>query len=215
MMVMTAEAISCAKLHSNHHHQQTNIHFLQAGCPSCHPTNSVKALKGKLLQHYLTYNQNSDRVLVKLCIVYNSMTCVIKINISKTCMFQLCVLSKSLSIFKIRTTETDTSFSQLRTQYITPAVRWQCQRCDFAKMERVDSTGILSVVFDHIVQVSDWCIRYRSHFAHSVFLKSDEEFHYCLTLVKLLYKLEKETCADTHTLIQKIRYVSHSHIEME
>jgi len=32
------------KLQSNHHHQQTNIHFfLQAGCPSCHPTNSVKA----------------------------------------------------------------------------------------------------------------------------------------------------------------------------
>jgi len=33
-----------AKLQSNHHHQQTNIHFLHAGCPSCHPTNSVKAL---------------------------------------------------------------------------------------------------------------------------------------------------------------------------
>jgi len=32
----------------NHRHQQTNIHFiLQAGCPSCRPTNSVKALKGK------------------------------------------------------------------------------------------------------------------------------------------------------------------------
>ena len=31
----------------NHHHQQTNIQlFLQAGCPSCRPTNSVKALKG-------------------------------------------------------------------------------------------------------------------------------------------------------------------------
>jgi len=31
---------------SNHHHQQTNIQFLQAGCPSCRPTNSVNALKG-------------------------------------------------------------------------------------------------------------------------------------------------------------------------
>jgi len=43
-------AISRAKLQSNHHHQQTNIQlcfFLQAGCPSCCPTNSVKALKGK------------------------------------------------------------------------------------------------------------------------------------------------------------------------
>ena len=36
------------KLQSNNHHQQTNIHFLQAGCPSCHPTNSVKAVKGKI-----------------------------------------------------------------------------------------------------------------------------------------------------------------------
>jgi len=23
--------------------------FLEAGCPSCHPTNSVKALKGKII----------------------------------------------------------------------------------------------------------------------------------------------------------------------
>jgi len=44
----TTGAISRTKLQSNHHHQQTNIQFLlQAGCPSCHPTNSVKALKGK------------------------------------------------------------------------------------------------------------------------------------------------------------------------
>jgi len=43
----TTGAISRAKLQSIHHHQQTNIQFLlQAGCPSCHPTNSVKALKG-------------------------------------------------------------------------------------------------------------------------------------------------------------------------
>ena len=29
------------------HHQQINTQFLQAGCPSCRPTNSVKAPKGK------------------------------------------------------------------------------------------------------------------------------------------------------------------------
>ena len=40
-------AISRAKLQSNIHHQQTNIQFLQAECPSCHPTNSHKAMKGK------------------------------------------------------------------------------------------------------------------------------------------------------------------------
>jgi len=53
--VVTTGAISRAELQSNHHHQQTNTQFLlllfcylQAGCPSCHPTNSVKALKGKI-----------------------------------------------------------------------------------------------------------------------------------------------------------------------
>jgi len=45
----TTGAISRAKLQPNHHHQQTNIQlFLQAGCPSGRPTNSVKALKGKI-----------------------------------------------------------------------------------------------------------------------------------------------------------------------
>jgi len=45
----TTGAISRAKLQSNHHHQQTNIQFffVQARCPSCRPTNSVKALNGK------------------------------------------------------------------------------------------------------------------------------------------------------------------------
>jgi len=48
-VVVKTRAISCAKLRSNHHHQQTNIQFfLHAGCPSCHPTNSVKAVKGKM-----------------------------------------------------------------------------------------------------------------------------------------------------------------------
>jgi len=36
-----------AKL-SNHHHQQTKIHFT-GRIPSCRPTNSVKALKKKKL----------------------------------------------------------------------------------------------------------------------------------------------------------------------
>ena len=49
-------AISRAKLQSNHYHQQTNIQFfLQAGCPSCRPTTSVKALKGNITFHGLAY----------------------------------------------------------------------------------------------------------------------------------------------------------------
>jgi len=48
-VVMTTGAVNHAKLQSNHHHQQTNTQFfLQCGCPSCHPTDSVKALKGKI-----------------------------------------------------------------------------------------------------------------------------------------------------------------------
>jgi len=43
-VVVTAGAIGRAKLHSNHYHQQTNT-VVKAGCPSCCPTNSVKALK--------------------------------------------------------------------------------------------------------------------------------------------------------------------------
>jgi len=44
-VVVTTGAIRRAVMQSNHHHQQTNTRSLQAGCPSCHPTNSVRALK--------------------------------------------------------------------------------------------------------------------------------------------------------------------------
>jgi len=48
MEVVVTGAVIRTKLQSNHHHQQTNTQFfLHAGCPSCRPTNSVKALKGK------------------------------------------------------------------------------------------------------------------------------------------------------------------------
>jgi len=38
--------------------------FLQAGCPSCRPTNSVKALKAKSTENHIlpTYNNNNDRL---------------------------------------------------------------------------------------------------------------------------------------------------------
>jgi len=60
-VVVTTGAVSRAKLQSNHHHQQTNIQFfLQAGCPSCRPTNSVKALKGKNITfHGLAYPKHT------------------------------------------------------------------------------------------------------------------------------------------------------------
>jgi len=37
----------CALLQTDNHTSTSPLIFLQAGCPSCHPTNSVKALKAK------------------------------------------------------------------------------------------------------------------------------------------------------------------------
>jgi len=64
----TTGAMSRAKLQSNHHHQQTNIQlFLQAGCPSCHPTNSVKALKG-IISHSMDLLTLSLPGVFQLCL---------------------------------------------------------------------------------------------------------------------------------------------------
>jgi len=35
----------CTSLQTDNHASTSLLSFLQAGCPSCHPTNSVKALK--------------------------------------------------------------------------------------------------------------------------------------------------------------------------
>jgi len=37
----------CTSLQTNNHASTPPLSFLQAGCPSCHPTNSVKALKAQ------------------------------------------------------------------------------------------------------------------------------------------------------------------------
>ena len=50
-VVVTTGAVRRAKLQSIHHNQQTNTQFLQAGCTSCHPTNSVKALTVAVVLH--------------------------------------------------------------------------------------------------------------------------------------------------------------------
>jgi len=36
----------CTSLQTDNHTSTPLLSFLQAGCPSCHPANSVKALKG-------------------------------------------------------------------------------------------------------------------------------------------------------------------------
>jgi len=40
---------ACTSLQTDNHASTSPLSFLQAGCPSCHPTNSVKALKGTSL----------------------------------------------------------------------------------------------------------------------------------------------------------------------
>jgi len=64
----TTGPVSRAKLQSNHH-QQTNI---QAGCPSCHPTNSVKALKGKMSHSMDLLTPSSPGGLPTLSLTTNS-----------------------------------------------------------------------------------------------------------------------------------------------
>jgi len=44
-VVVTTEAIRRAKLQRNRHHQQTNTQLFTGQMPSCHPTNSVRALE--------------------------------------------------------------------------------------------------------------------------------------------------------------------------
>jgi len=40
----------CNSLQTDNHASTPPLHFLQAGCPSCNPTNSVKALKDKFIR---------------------------------------------------------------------------------------------------------------------------------------------------------------------
>ena len=70
-VVVTIGATRLAKLQANCHHQQTNIQFLWAGCPSCCPTNSVKALKGKIYSMDML-TPNSPGSLPTLSLTTNS-----------------------------------------------------------------------------------------------------------------------------------------------
>jgi len=47
----------CTSLQTDNHAITPPLSFLQAGCPSCRPTNSVKALKAR--------QQNSNSIVVK------------------------------------------------------------------------------------------------------------------------------------------------------
>jgi len=44
----------CTSLHTDNHASTPPLSFLQAGCPSCGPTNSIKALKAYILVIYVS-----------------------------------------------------------------------------------------------------------------------------------------------------------------
>jgi len=60
-VVVTTEAISRAKLQSNHHHQQTNTQLFTGWMTSCCSINSVKAFKGKI-SHFADCQGSSNFV---------------------------------------------------------------------------------------------------------------------------------------------------------
>jgi len=66
-VVVTTGAISRAKFQSNHHHQQTetNTQFLQAGCPSCRPTNSVNITHTNSVRIFLVPERDPDNTQIE------------------------------------------------------------------------------------------------------------------------------------------------------
>jgi len=51
----------CISLQTHNHASTPPLGFLQAGCPSCRPTNSVKALKKQILKTAFYHNVTGDR----------------------------------------------------------------------------------------------------------------------------------------------------------
>jgi len=56
-------------LQTDNHASTSPLSFLQAGCPSCHPTNSVKALKAEK-KLTLDLDQNIIKVLITVMRCY-------------------------------------------------------------------------------------------------------------------------------------------------
>jgi len=52
----------CTSLQTDNHASTPPLSFLQAGCPSCHPTNSVKALKAQIGNR----NKNNIKIVVEM-----------------------------------------------------------------------------------------------------------------------------------------------------
>jgi len=53
----------CTSLQTDNHASTSPLSFLQAGCPSCRPTNSVKALKGEHLYQWTANSRQRNMTL--------------------------------------------------------------------------------------------------------------------------------------------------------
>jgi len=93
--VAVASAGPHASLHlapDRYHASTTLLSFLQAGCPSCRPTNSVKALKAKRSPRTIKYNRKEEKIkksmhpVSSLSSIQVDLTIVFKLlNMYKTC----------------------------------------------------------------------------------------------------------------------------------
>jgi len=62
----------CTLLQTDNHASTPPLSFLQAGCPSCHPTNSVKALKASYHQSLQKHYSLSSQCRISTAVKYLS-----------------------------------------------------------------------------------------------------------------------------------------------
>jgi len=62
--------IICSSLQTDNHASTSPLSFLQAGCPSCHPTNSIKALKAGHVADKLKHWCNRHTITVLPFAIY-------------------------------------------------------------------------------------------------------------------------------------------------
>jgi len=70
----------CTSLQTDNHASTPPLSFLQAGCPSCRPTNSVKPLKSRVLTNVFLFNQQLLATLVKAIFIKTLLTSLLLTN---------------------------------------------------------------------------------------------------------------------------------------
>ena len=61
---------SCKTSKAKLHRQQTNIQILHAGCPSCRPTNSVRALNGEIITFHGLARPQAHLEIFRPCLTH-------------------------------------------------------------------------------------------------------------------------------------------------